>query len=455
MNRGSGSGVKGLRVSAVEPNSPADRAGVRPGDVIRAVNGQVPADELDFRYRASEDAVALTVERGDTEMPALTMLTRGEPPGMSFEELLADGVHRCNNRCVFCFIHQMPSRMRRSLYIMDDDFRLSFVHGNYITLTNLTAAERTRVMAQRLSPLYVSVHASDPTVRGRLLGSAVAEPVIPILTELAAARIDVHAQVVLCPGLNDGSVLERTLADLAALHPSASGMKSGVLSVAIVPVGLTRHRERLAKLTPPDDRYAAAILRWHRRRGSEMRRTLGTRFVWLSDEWYYLAHVRVPSRRHYEGFPQLDDGVGTTRLFLDDLERTRRRLPKRSERSITGRLVTGELAQEVVGDLRDALNAVDGVQLGLVVVPNRWFGGTISVAGLLTGADIAEALVRTRVRGKVWLPDVCLSKEGGVFLDDVTLGDLEARTRCEVEAVHPFPSAVASAMGLTRETAMR
>jgi NifB/MoaA-like Fe-S oxidoreductase len=191
------------------------------------------------------------------------------------------------------------------------------------------------------------------------------------------------------------------------------------------------------------------MLKWHRRVGNEMRRRLGTRFVWLSDEWYCLSGKRVPSRRHYEGFPQLEDGVGTTRLFLDDLERTRSRLPTESPHPIVGTLVTGEASQGAVGNLRDTLNAVGGVRVGLLAVRNRWFGGTIGVAGLLTASDITAALVQAGLRGKVWLPNVCLSRESGAFLDDVMPHEVAAATQCEVEAVPPLPSALVAAMGLT------
>jgi putative radical SAM enzyme (TIGR03279 family) len=442
---------RGLEVVEVAAGSPAQRSGLAPGDVVVSVNSVALTDELAFRFTTSGALTSLGIVRGDAESRVRLDCRSGEPPGVTFGDLLADGIRTCDNRCVFCFIHQMPRRMRRSLYVMDDDYRLSFVHGNYVTLTNLSDVEFERIVQQGLSPMYVSVHATDPVVRGGLLGRMGEAPVLPRLQWLAERRISVHAQVVLCPGINDGPCLDRTVADLAELHPAAGrdSRRSGVLSVAVVPVGLTRYRDRLPSLRVPDGSCARRMVSWLRRQQSEMMRAVGTRFVWLSDEWYYLAGAKAPGRRHYEGFPQLDDGVGTTRLFLDDLRATVRRLPSKASVRTHGTVVTGELARDPVVTMCSALNRVEGIEIAPLVVRNDWFGGTITTAGLLTAHDIAGALGMDAGAGDVFVPEISL-KEGAVFLDDRTVSDLEASVGRRVRVVPASPSGLADALGLTR-----
>ncbi|MGC8668004.1 MAG: DUF512 domain-containing protein [Chthonomonadales bacterium] len=440
-------GQRGLRVARVDPGSPADLAGIRPGDCIVEVNGHRILDVLDFRFHAAEPRLQIVLEREGQLFSRRILLGEAPSVGISFEEALADDIHTCRNKCVFCFIHQMPKRMRRSLYLMDDDFRLSFMHGNYVTLTNVTEDEFRRIVDQRLSPLYVSVHATDPVLRGKLLGRKEPAPILPHLRRLAEARIDTHAQIVLCPGVNDGPALEQTLRELAAEHPTQSGRRSGVLSVAIVPVGLTRFRERLPKLASATGDYALDLVRLMRARQRDFMHRLGTRFAWLSDEWYFLASKPVPGRRHYEEFPQLEDGVGTVRLFLEGVRRLERRLPQRAPTPVRATLVTGELAAGVLQSFAERLNRIEGVSLNICVVKNHFFGGGINVAGLLTAQDILEHLVRFPVRDRVYLPRVCL-KDDNLFLDDVTLEEARARTELDLRIGGSSPRDLAEALAL-------
>lgn len=440
-------GLGALVVEAVEPGGPADRAGVRAGDVLRAVDDRPVLDILDFRFLTATRRPRLALEREGQPFAAALGLTTGEDPGIAFRDDLGDDIHTCNNRCVFCFIHQMPKRLRRSLYLMDDDFRMSFMHGNYITLTNLTDAEWRRILDQRLSPLYVSVHATDPAIRGRMLGKREAAPILPQLRELAEGRIDVHAQIVLCPGWNDGAVLDQTLADLAREHPAASGRRCGVQSVAVVPVGLTQFRERLTRLDPADAAYAAGMIGTLRRRGAALEREIGTRFAWLSDEWYYLAGKPVPGARHYEDFPQLEDGVGTSRLFLEDLRRLERRLPPIAPQPVRVTLVTAEIAADLVQRLAARLCAVQGVEANVCVVQNRFFGGGIDIAGLLTGQDIAEQVQAFGAHDHLALPDICL-RDRSTFLDDWTTADVERATGRQLLVTGKRPTDLAADLGL-------
>lgn len=441
--------LAGLRIRSVAPGSPADRCGLLPADVIRAVNGATCPDAYDFVFRTADQVSSLTVERGGAQFDVMLDTTSGESAGLEFADLLGDGVHICNNRCVFCFIHQMPRGMRRSLYLRDDDFRLSFAHGNYITLTNLSGQELQRIAEQRLSPLYVSVHATDPHVRGWMLGRKDPVDILDRLEWLRDVGVDTHAQVVLCPRMNDGSVLDRTVSDLARLHPASSRKRHGVLSVAIVPVGLTRYRDRLPNLETPDRPMARRMITWGRNQARHWHSALGTRFVWLSDEWYFLAGHRIPSRVHYEGFPQLEDGVGTTRLFLDELSRIRRLLPDRVKNPCRAVLITGELASDVVGRLATALNRIVGVQVQVLAVRNTWFGGTISATGLLTGQDIAAALRLCGGSEPVFLPSICLGAGRDRFLDDMSVEELQVTSGRRITVVEPRPRSLTDALGLT------
>jgi putative radical SAM enzyme (TIGR03279 family) len=329
--------------------------------------------------------------------------------------------------------------MRRSLYVKDDDYRLSFLHGNYITLTDLDEAELERIETQRLSPLYVSVHATDPALRHELLGRPrVATPILPVMARLARARISMHAQIVLCPGLNDGAQLARTVFDLSALHPE-------VRTTAIVPVGLTRHRQRLPELRSLEPGEARALVATVTAWQDELRARLGSRFVFLADEIYLRAGQDVPPGRAYEGFPVIEDGIGLVRRFEDGFRRASRRLPVRRRTPRTVTVVSGEMfAPRLAGLLGDL--AVAGLTVDVAAVPNDFFGPKIGVAGLLTGQDIQRELARRRLGGRVLIPGVTLREQDGVFLDDLTPADLARDLDVPVQVVEPTPGALLRAL---------
>src|SRR5262245_24420247 len=313
---------EGVVVAAVQAGSAAAAAGLLPGDRIVAINGARLRDAIDFHFHAGESRLRLSVERAGTPM-ARVLERSGGGLGLELEAPRPSEIATCANKCVFCFIHQLPKGMRKSLYVKDDDFRLSFLHGNYITLTDLSEAELARIEAQRLSPLYVSVHATDPELRHRLLGSPrVKRDLLPLMERLAAAGIRMHAQIVLCPGWNDGAHLERTVHDLARLHPA-------VPTTAVVPVGLTRHRERLPELRTLEVAEARALLSAIHGWQAAFRRELGTRFVFGADELYLQTGAPLPSAAAYEGFPVAEDGIGLVRRFEDAFPRALRRAPAR------------------------------------------------------------------------------------------------------------------------------
>jgi putative radical SAM enzyme (TIGR03279 family) len=316
-------------VETLAEGSAAERSGVRVGDRILSVGGAPVRDIVDWRFHTAGERIEIALQRAGEDDPRTVAVEKGydEDLGIGFPDDLFDNIHICKNKCVFCFLYQQPKGLRPSLYIKDDDYRLSFLHGNYVTLTNLKPGELERICEQKLSPMYVSIHATDPASRGVMLGRKGPEPILPYLNALADAGIQIHGQVVLCPGYNDGEHLEQTIRELAELHPQKRGTYGGVLSLAVVPVGITQFRDRLAPVTVVSRDYAGALIDRVEQHRERFRRELGGRFVFLSDEFYLGAGRDIPPRSHYEGFPQLEDGVGLVRLFLDELAKLEKRLP--------------------------------------------------------------------------------------------------------------------------------
>jgi putative radical SAM enzyme (TIGR03279 family) len=432
-----GEAADGVVVASVRRRSAAATAGLLPGDRILAINGQPLRDAIDFQFYGADDELRLTVARRETTT-ALTLYRSAGDLGVQLVPPRPRDIATCANACVFCFIHQNPRGLRRSLYVKDDDFRLSFLHGNYITLSDLDEAALRRIETQRLSPLYVSVHATDAELRHRLLGRPRhSGEILPRLARLGAAGIRMHAQVVLCPGLNDGTHLERTVFELMKLYPQ-------VATVAVVPVGLTRHRERLPALrllTADEARglldtvgaWQASLLAW-----------MGSRFVFLADEIYLLADRPLPEAAAYEGFPIAEDGVGLVRRFEDDLGRALRGTVPSRRRTVT--VVSGELYGPRLARLLAPL-AAGGLTVRLAPVPNDFFGRTIGVAGLLAGRDIQRHLADlTDLGEEVLIPSVAIRDGDGVFLDDLTPADLASDLGVRVRAVEPTARALLRAL---------
>jgi putative radical SAM enzyme (TIGR03279 family) len=449
-SRGPGEGVV---VAAVTARTPAARAGLRPGDRIVAANGQTLRDAIDFQFQAADDRLELLVEREQALLPPVALRRRGPDLGLTLAAPTPGEIATCANKCVFCFIHQLPRGLRKSLYVKDDDYRLSFLHGNYITLSDLDDAALDRIVEQRLSPLYVSVHATDPELRHRLLGNP-RHPadILPRMERLAKAGIRMHAQIVLCPGLNDGAHLGRTIAELAPLHPH-------VATTAIVPVGLTRHRERLPALRPLTAGEARVLAATAGAWQADFLGTLGTRFVFLSDEIYLLAGPEVPPADAYEGFPVLEDGIGLVRRFEDEFAAALRRPARASgrrtpractlatrpiARSVT--IVTGEMYAPRMAALVAPLDTA-GARMRVAAVPNELLGRGIGVAGLLGGRDIQRHLSGLgRLGDAVLVPSVTIRDGDGVFLDDLTPADVARDLGVPVRVVEPTGGALLRAI---------
>lgn len=424
----------GGRIAAVEPDSPAAAAGIKAGDRLLAVDGHILRDVIDYRFYGDGHEATFDLRRQKANFQVVVRRSPGQDFGISFAEPLFDGIRRCHAKCFFCFLHGLPKGQRRSLYVKDDDFRLSFLDGNFITLTNLTSADWQRLAEQRPSPLYVSVHATDPRLRGRMLGLAAIPDVREQLQHLGALGIQTHCQVVLCPGVNDGPHLDRTIADLAALFPA-------VRSVGVVPVGLSQHLlerahrwRRPERLVPVDAKQARLVLHQIRSWQRSTQRLAGLRFVHAADEFYLLAGDTVPPASHYEDFPQLENGIGMVRQLLADWARVRSRLRQRRKagqelrlrRPLEATLASGTLIAPLLAQMVAELNEIEGLSAQLVPVINHLFGPLVTVSGLLSGQDIVDALWRhVGPRSLVALPRNALDAAGERFIDDLTLATIE------------------------------
>lgn len=403
-------------VARVEPHSPAAKASLSAGDAVLSINGHALQDILDYQFYAAEEELELLVQRGNA-VPQTVRIVReyGADLGLEFTELTFDGIHRCRNRCEFCFIQQMPPGLRKTLYVRDDDYRYSFLFGNFITLTNLDQEDWERLSEQGLSPLYVSVHATDPRLRASMLGTPQAADILEQIARLGELGVTVHTQIVVTPGRNDGPILERTVHDLAALFPT-------VRSIGVVPVGLTRfHSSGLRTLTPSE---AARIVQWLRPLQRQYRREQGVGLVYASDEMYLLAGLPVPSARSYDGFPQLANGVGLTRRLLDNWSRAKRHPPQAAWHGHRITVVCGTLIAPVLQPLSAELAKLTQAQVAVQPVANQFFGTTVTVSGLLTAQDVVAALRGSDLGDYVVLPRAMFDASGEVTLDDRTQADI-------------------------------
>ena len=462
------------QVVAVAEHSPAERSGVWPGDELRSINGQVPRDVIEYQLLVDEPIVDLEVVRGGVELEVTVVKLPGEPLGLEVSAAIFDRVRTCDNHCEFCFIYQLPKGMRRSLYLKDDDYRLSFLYGNFTTLTRFTEADLERVVDQRLSPLYVSIHATDPEVRSQMLRNRRGAMSLRWLRALLDHDIEVHGQVVVCPGLNDAAVLHGTLAGILDRFPE-------LVTVAVVPLGVSRHSKEPA-MRPHTTEEARATVETVQEWQLRFNEALGRRVVWASDEYYLLAGMDLPEAFEYEGFPQHENGVGMVRAFEQSFGRYRHeaeppniveaRVPSRTgffawvegapaegyraprtvavslgepsprvRKNLPVTILTAAYGQLVLRPLLDG-HGFDDVRV--LTVQNDFFGGNISVAGLMAGPDIARTLSEEPSAGRYLLPDVCLSK--GKFIDGSSIEDLPV----PIEVVPTDGASLRSALEATK-----
>ncbi|MDQ3472837.1 MAG: DUF512 domain-containing protein [Acidobacteriota bacterium] len=419
---------RGAEITEVDPTGIGAELELEPGDRITKVNGHTIRDYLDFRFQAGgETELTIEVRKSSGEDWELQIERDEEEDfGFSFEQIVP---RQCANECIFCFCKGNPEDARPSLFVRDEDIRLSFLYGNYTTLTSISEDEMQRIIEQRLSPQYVSIHATDLEVRAYLLG--VDKKRADISTNLARlldAGIEIHAQVVLCPGINDGEILRRTISDLAGDHPR-------ITSVAIVPLALTRYNTD-ERLTPVTSQFCRNVISEVTQIQKELRNRLGTTFAFLGDEIYLRAGHDIPGRNHYGDYPQIEDGIGMVRSFESEFAKLLKRIERqpRSASPLRGTILTGTMFSPILEELIGKLNAQVGTQIQVVGVKNKYFGGDVSVAGLLTGGDLIAA--RNRISGDfAIIPKTMLKSDENIFLDGMSLAELQAKLGLSVEPV--------------------
>ncbi|MCR5296624.1 MAG: DUF512 domain-containing protein [Clostridiales bacterium] len=412
----------GIRILEVTPSSPADRAGIRAGETLLSINDEAVLDEIDYQALTTSGHLAVTVQ--DTEGTARQVeirKPRWEPLGLSLDETQAMKPRHCRNHCLFCFIDQLPRGMRDTLYVKDDDWRLSLMMGNYVTLTNVDDAEFERMLRRRASPVYISVHATDPEVRVRLLRNPHAGNIMERLIRMKEAGIRFHGQIVLCPGINDGAVLEKTIEDFASLWPASQ-------SLAIVPIGMTCHREKLVKMQPVDPDKALEVIRTAEKYQERFLKEFGTRFVFPSDEFYCICEHELPSGDDYEDYPQIENGVGMLRQLEEECEAAAEETAPESGaanpdgKEIRVLIPTGTSARPFIERLAERY-APPGVKTEVIAVKNRFFGESITVTGLIVGRDLIDA-VKGHEFDRVLISETMLRENTDSFLDDTTLEEV-------------------------------
>ncbi len=402
-----------IAIEQIEPGSFADEAGLCAGDMLVTINGKLVNDLVDYFRALEAEHLVIEVFRQGEMLVVECEKFEDEEIGL---QVAHPPPHQCGNQCLFCFVHQLPKGLRSSLYIKDEDYRFSYLYGSFITLTNVSEADLQRITSEKLSPLYISVHATDPEVRNHLLGCRV-PAIVPLLERLATADIQLHCQIVLCPGINDGAVQQQTIDALAALYPQ-------VHSIAIVPVGLTRFRERLPVLQVPSQADAARCIAQIEDYQLQFLEKLGTRLVYAADEMYQLAAMALPDIDEYEDLPQLENGVGLVAQFLAEVEEV---LMEAEPLDLSAAVVvTGQSFFPYMQEVAKRMGLRTGVDIELVAIGNDFFGSSVTVAGLVTGIDLVNQL-RDMIKGRPLLvPDVMLKADEERFLDDMQVDELRA-----------------------------
>lgn len=398
-------------IKSVKENSIGEDLDLKSGDKLISINGIVPRDLIDYRYLMASEEVDILIERTDNTQEIFEIEKDFEDDlGIIFECAVFDKIKPCANNCIFCFVNQQPEGLRPTLYVKDDDYRLSYLQGTYITLTNLTKKDERRLEELRLGPLYVSVHTTNPELRVKMLNNKRAGEINQKLDFLNSLDIPIHTQIVLCPGYNDGKELERTLSDLTKLKI--------VQSVAIVPVGITKFRKE--KLKQVDKEIALKTIETVDKFNLKIKKHL----ISVSDEFYILAQKPFPEKKYYNNYQQLDDGVGSLRILIDDFEKIK--LPKKVKNKKEVSLFTGEISYEVINGLLQKLNEIENVSIEVIPVKSKFWGGNVTVTGLITGQDLIAALPERKLKNSiVAIPGVMLRNLTETFLDGVELKEIE------------------------------
>ncbi|MBW4678757.1 MAG: TIGR03279 family radical SAM protein [Microcoleus vaginatus WJT46-NPBG5] len=426
--------IRPALITNVLPDSIAAEVGFEAGDRLVSINGQRPRDLIDYKFLCADEVLELEVldTKGKSHQLEIEKEYDDEL-GLEFETALFDGLIQCNNRCPFCFIDQQPPGKRETLYLKDDDYRLSFLYGSYLTLTNLTEREWDRIEMMRLSPLYVSVHATEPEVRIRLLKNLRAGKILEQLKWFKERRLQIHAQVVVCPGINDGEHLQQTVLDLAKFH---SGKVPAVASVAVVPVGLTRFRPAADELVPVTPEKAREVIAQVQALQAQFRRQKKSNCVWLADEWFLIAGEELPPASHYENYPQIGNGVGSIRQFITQFEEAvKRLLPPAVSPARRLTWVVGNAVEKAFEPVVQRLNQVEGLDVKMAAMPSDYWGQKITVTGLLTGQDLLKNLQGKDLGDGILLPSVMLKHGEALFLDDMPIDEVAKKLGTKIVPV--------------------
>ncbi len=420
-----------VKITSVTPKSRADRAGIRSGDVLVAINDRTVTDVLDYRFFLTDTTVRLSLQRDGESFDVTIHKREHDDIGLDFETPLMDRKHSCENKCIFCFIDQLPHGMRETLYFKDDDSRLSFLHGNFITMTNLRDADIDRIIEMHISPVNVSVHTTNPELRVKMMHNKRAGEVLSYLPRLAEAGITLCGQIVLCRGINDGEELERTMRDLYALGDALE-------SVSIVPAGLTRHRDKLYPLTTYTPEEATEIIGQVETFAEQCLTACGSRKFFCADELYLTAEYPLPTEDYYEGYAQIENGVGMITSLLTEFESELPFLDEylaeyKAPRRVS--VCTGVAAYPTIRAMAARLEAmVGGLEIRVYEIKNHFFGESVTVAGLLTGKDMAEQLTGKELGNELIIPENTLRADEAMFLDDLTPEELSARLGVPIRA---------------------
>ena len=411
--------MKKIYIKDVEIDSIAEELGIQTGDYLLSVNDMEITDILDYKFQIFDECIMITIEKTNGEIWDLEIeKEENEDIGLIFEEQLIDNPRRCANKCIFCFMDQLPPKVRETLVFKDDDFRLSFMTGNYVTLTNSSYKDLDRIIKYHLTPINISVHATHPEVRKMMLNNKNADKILDYIKYLTDGGIGVNAQVVLCPGINDGEILDKTIEDLSKFYP-------GVLSIAIVPVGLTKYREGLYKLNGFSEETAGKVVdqveKWQRK----FKKELGTNLVFCADEFYIKSKREIPEFERYEEFEQLEDGIGLLAYFTMNFNRSLMRVKPVEMKKIVS-IATGKSAYKFIREKSDILEQTfNGLKINVYEIENTFFGPEITVTGLITGGDLMEQLKDKELGEYLVIDRKMLKDDADIFLDDVTLAEVE------------------------------
>ena len=436
--------IKPAVVASIEEGSIGEELGFEVGDRLISINGVKPRDLIDYKFLMAEENIQLIIlDEKDKQHTIDIEKDYDDELGLAFTEALFDGLKQCNNQCPFCFIDQQPPGKRKSLYLKDDDYRLSFLYGSYLTLTNLSEQDWERIDQQRLTPSFVSVHATEPSLRSKLLRNPKAIDLLNQLAWFSKKRIQIHAQIVVCPEINDGKALERTINDL---YSFAQGDFPVVLSAAVVPVGLTRFRPSNDGLIPVDPDCATKVINQVEPMQRIFYKSTGSRFAWLSDEWYLIAKKALPTLNSYEDLPQKENGVGSIRSFLRAMDEATRDLPTKIDQKKTCSWVVGKLVENELQKPCSRLNKINNFTMHLYGIPSPYWGQEQIVTGLLTGQDLIKGLHEKELGDELLLPSVMLRQGEKIFLDDMTLQELSSSLNVSIRIVHDADDIVNKAL---------